>query len=169
MPAPPVLAGTGSLYTTCPNLYHSEHAALHFARADRLGDRLGIVGIVVRRIQLLWPDIDRFVAEPLQLVDKPIFQVEADMIGANVDFFSHTRPSSPVPRPRFKQSFVSPWLSQQSVSRPTGPQLCSSACSPHWQCRTPSESYRKSRPLFCARGPASSPRARHSRSLTRRR
>src|SRR6266516_5588007 len=89
MPAPPVLAGTGSLYTTCPNLYHSEHAALHFARAHRTRDRLGIVGIVVRRIQLLGPHIDRLVPELFQLVHEPILQIEPDVVRAYEDLLSH--------------------------------------------------------------------------------
>src|SRR6266545_757772 len=41
----------------------SEHSALHFSTADGARDGLGIVGIVVRRVELLRPDVDWLVPE----------------------------------------------------------------------------------------------------------
>src|SRR5258705_2240680 len=67
----------------------SEHSALHFARAYRTRDRLGIVRIVVRRIQLLGSDVDRLVSEFLQLVDKPVLEIEPHMIRPHVNLLSH--------------------------------------------------------------------------------
>src|SRR3989441_1964636 len=132
-----------------------QDSALHVATTHGLGNRLSIIGIVIRRVELLRPHIDRLVAELLQLVYQPILEVEPDMIRADIDLL--------------RQSSVSPSRSQQSVSRPGDPPLYSSACSLQPQYRTPSISYRKSRPPCCAHAPSSTPRARHSHSLTRRR
>src|SRR6266487_4599486 len=67
----------------------SEHSALHFPAAHRLRHRLRVVGVIVRRIQLLRPDINRLIPELLQLIDEPILQIEPDMIGSNIDLLSH--------------------------------------------------------------------------------
>src|SRR6266576_3922232 len=131
----------------------SKHPALHFSTTHRLGHRLGVVRIVVRRVESFWPNIDRLIAELLELVHEAVLEFEPHVIRADEN--------------ALRQSSVSPWLSQQSVSPPTGPPLCSSACSPRRQYRTPSESCRRSLQPCCARAPSSSPRARHSRSRAR--
>src|SRR5258705_7040473 len=72
----------------------SEHSALHFARTYRTRDRLGIVGIVVGRVELLGPNIDGLVPELLQLIHKPVLEVEPDVIGSYVDLLSHRTPQT---------------------------------------------------------------------------
>src|SRR6266571_532088 len=100
----------------------SEHSALHFPAADGLRHRLRVVGIVVRRIELPGPHVDRLVPELLQLVHQPVLEVEPHMIGADVDLL--------------RQSFVSLWQSPRSFAQPAGPPPYSSACAPRPRCRT---------------------------------
>src|SRR6266478_2330779 len=67
----------------------SEHSPLHFSTTDSLGDGLGVVRIVVRRIQLLGPHVDRLVAELLELVYQAVLEIEADVVGTHKDLLSH--------------------------------------------------------------------------------
>src|SRR5437762_3394885 len=97
----------------------SEHPPLHFSTTHRLGHRLGVVGIVVRRVEVFRANIDRLIAELLELVHEAVLEFEPHVIRADEN--------------ALRQSSVSPWLSQQSVSPPAGPPLCSSACSPRQQ------------------------------------
>src|SRR6266568_4182923 len=91
----------------------SEHSALHFPAAHRLRHRLGIVGIVVGRIELLRPHVDRFVPELFQLVYQPVLEIEAYMVCTHIDLFRHwshltpgTRHLTPAVQTKFCLTFA---------------------------------------------------------------
>src|SRR5213592_339442 len=67
----------------------SEHPPLHFSTTHSLGDRLGIVGIVVRRVELFGAHVDGLVPKLLELVYQPVLEVEPDVVGSNKDLLSH--------------------------------------------------------------------------------
>src|SRR5258706_7031564 len=71
----------------------SEHSALHFPAAHGLRDRLGIVRIVVRGVQLLRPHVDRLVAELLELVHEAVF------FSSDYTVLPHMKPLRPCRRP----------------------------------------------------------------------
>src|SRR5207237_1561415 len=51
--------------------------------------RLGVIRIIVGRIQLLGTHIDRLVPQPLQLIDEAVLELEADMIGPDINLLRH--------------------------------------------------------------------------------
>src|SRR5690349_20932860 len=66
-----------------------EHSPLHFPAAHRLGDRLGIVRIVVRRIELLGTHIDRLVTHLFELGNEPVLEIKPDVVGSQIDLLTH--------------------------------------------------------------------------------
>src|SRR5881394_74315 len=87
-----------------------EHSALHLPAADSLRHGFRIVRIVVRRVESFWPNIDRLIAELLELVHETVLQFEPHVIRADEN--------------ALRQSSVSPWQSPQSAAPPGGQQLC---------------------------------------------
>src|SRR6267142_2004010 len=67
----------------------SEHPPLHFSTTHSLGDGLGVVRIVVRRIQLLGPHVDRLVTKLLELVNEPVLEIEPHVVRTHKDLLSH--------------------------------------------------------------------------------